>query len=568
MRRGVSRLLWIAGLLIWTICATGQGERPSAKPIIRYICLPTPGSAASRPPTVTEISAFLQNNPAVQNTLAELLRDPQFGRWVIGQKQTVKDVALFQRAHPEWVIQIRFLEPAEWFDQLLAEYRNVKPGTALVVQIGDTWERYFVDRGMLVNMGSQQSPLFSWRYFYDVRFIWYWKDHVKPEDLATGQSLLRAIHRLQEQKRIPLAISRLRDFDLFWNFYLWLQAAGGNVVKIDTKFFMPWTEAVVANAAGMHAIDYLSQMTSNGGLALPAVDNIQLTEDFLNHSYEMVVMEPWVAWRAQQRWGKAWNQKIGAALLPDITGDNFQGTGRSRRTFIGGFLLGIMAPNQGSNAPCAQGAAAWINYLTNQPNPQIADEQLKSLQYIPGSDRVWAMSAFKPFFDEAMGGDSSPARLETLRPTWSPPVLSDTPTLETRTSDYFEEAWNSVLRQRPDLAKDALRSAQETMNEKLSPGIVWPRVWLAVYVCITGIVAASVMYLWRKRIEAIRERRWWEKVARHQAETEELTRQIKALEQIVAVVKLGIPYADSLPELDPDVPITLSASGSQTGEMM
>lgn len=532
-RRRLSALLFLLAMLSGALQA-GWGDAPKNRVTIRYLCLSHPNSPTSRAGQEREkqpaarleterVRRFVKAHEGVLvNTEEELLLNLEFGRSVESQEQIFRDAADFQKKHPEYVIQIRFLDPPEWLDQILAEYRHIPANTVLVVQIGDSWEKYFISEGMLTNFGSSQQPIYARRYFYDIRLIWYWKKYVRPEDLMNGQSLLAAVERLKKAGTIPLAIPRARDFDLFWNFYVWLNAAGGRLVTTDTRLgFIPWTEAVIDNESGRKAVDFLSEMSVRGGLALPEASNMHVTDDFLNGNYAMCVMEPWIAWRAKAQLGPNWQDQIGAALLPDIGG-----TGQ-RKTFVGGYLLGVMTPSHQENSPAARAGAAWIDYLTNQTDPK---GHLNSLQFIPASDTIWRNSEFKPFFDQALGGKdaSLPSLLEQRRKTWSPPVLAEGPSaLETEeVLSRIAALWHSLERIHSDdpfdtiaershrrtLVDEALLATQKAMNSNLSPGYLKRQVWWMVTVGLLLVTLLAYFirqqfreYQWRKALKERRE---------------------------------------------------------------
>ncbi|MEO0249026.1 MAG: extracellular solute-binding protein, partial [candidate division WOR-3 bacterium] len=240
-------------------------------------------------------------------------------------------------------------------------------------------------------------------------------------------------------------------------------------------------------------------LVESGCLALPEVTNLQVTEDFLNGKYAMIVMEPWVAWMAEKKWGPAWTEHIGATLPPTL------GANEEPATFLGGSLLVVMDPTKGRQPEAVQAASEFMRFLASGD----VERHAATVQFLPGSPKAWESFRFRKIFQVGIDHGKSPPRF----PEW-PEVVEN---LAVRDSLYWfwkrlavlpraEDKVDKAYRQQQRaMVLETLHSAARMMNKGLSPGVVG-RIVKIVAIVLLCLSPIAVAVFWRTRWLARRER--------------------------------------------------------------
>ena len=443
--------------------AVGQGQSSPATFTIRYLCLPHPFAPVAISPSAADIRQFTARpspslnasdndkrfGDVLENRADDFSANLEFGRWVFGQRQLLKQARLFASNPPQEIlhllhgrklaVRVRFLEPWEWRQQIDSEVDVAghperystraapDPDTVIVAQIGDTWENYYLNRG---DVTADQL----YRFYYDIRFLWYWRSEVSEDALrsrAAFTNLLKGLKKTHDENEskasdtpnpVPLEVQRSPDLDELWSLFVFVQAFGGELVTNNGPG--GWTESKLAGPAGKEAVATLGNWLEKGWLVVPNESNIALTEGFLAHECSMCVMEPWVAWRAKKMYddraekdyktrhardytafqlslkqhpektkkppwdtGNTWYGDIGIALMPDLR--DTLGDKPNRRTFIGGSLLAVMNPVGSTNPELLEVARRWAKALGAAPivgSPGNSSDATAPVSYSVTSD--------------------------------------------------------------------------------------------------------------------------------------------------------------------------------------
>ena len=339
------------GLTFLTEGAAPASEQAEAGLVL--VCMPDQ-DPVDHPPSDGEILAYLRQHESLLDiSIAELTADPrrEFARRVLGQEQVFRELEEFRTRYGVRV-NARFVAWPDAF-RYLDDYVADPGNPPIVAQIGDTWAAYFRSLGVAPH---QQ------RHTLDVRLLWYWKDLVQPEDIAEGTAFTETCRRLRNAGdtgiAAPFAISTAPDWDLLHNLAIWLYNAGlQDLVVSDRKLgVLPWTEAVFARQEGQQAAEFLMHLAEQGFVDLSEHTNVEVLEAFLDRKYAMIIMGPWVPWRAEKHLGADWQASIGATLPPTI--------GRDRAvTFEGGSLMVVLDPSRVGPRPTSRMPPAWwISY--------------------------------------------------------------------------------------------------------------------------------------------------------------------------------------------------------------
>lgn len=540
-------VLAVVALLSGQGAARGQGGVRT----VRYLLLPHLESPAEERPSSLHVRQFLEAHPQVENTAEELEADLDFARAVLGQRQVLEDAAAFEAGRPGTRVRLRFLHPAGWRRRVEDEVRV--GGGPFVCQLGDTWVPYFRARGWI----DGEAP----RYVNDVRFLWYWRDMVRPEELRTWAGLVAAAGRARQEGYPPLAIATGRDEDVLWNFAVWLHAAGGEPLYTERRWvgwhaghpdWRGWTQAAIHDPRGLRAVRALRELAEKDHLALPDASNLRVTRDFMDRQYAMVVMEPWVAWAAERRWRDRpgwvgqqglpgnWQRAIGATLVPPLEPG---GAG----TFIGGSMLALLPTGPGDAAARAA-ARDWIGFLLARSGEQRA---MQALQYLPASEDAWRRFRYRAFFDEALaplGGDASPAALARLRQRFAPPARAEWPVAAEQAAVTEELYWfwrrldglprhggveETAGGNHEELAAQALRNAAAEMDRRLSPGQWWVR--LLAFLAVAAPLAALLAIALQQAAAARRERAWRARLRLEKERAALLAERLRLLEGVMTL---------------------------------
>ena len=521
---------YIAGFL----CLLAWLMRPvpcEARQVVSFLCLPHLEPPRETLPSDEEILKWKEEHPQVENTFEELQRDREFARQVMGHQWIFQAIATFEATHTDIEVHLRFLDPAEWFDQLkkAAEY-----GTApFVCIVGDTWVEYFQQLGV-VDLAR--------RYYHDWRLLWFWRDKVSAKDVADGETFYATALRLRSQGIIPLAIPTHRDWDLLWNFYVWHLNAGGDIVGV---YWWRWgKKAILNNEAGKRTIHFLIRLAEADCLALPEVSNLEVTQDFLEGNYAMIVMEPWVAWQAEKKWGPEWTQRIGWTLPPSLGGE--------RTTFLGGTMLVLMDPTQGQAPASLKAAREWLVYLRSS---EVQSRQMEILQFVPGSPKAWGSLRFQTVFQEALQQGSAPPCF----PEW--PLAVEQPAV----LDQFYWFWKRLAilprmgskvpqryrKYQRKMLEQTLQDVAHLIDEQLTPGW-WKRSKWWVEGIILLIMGFGGFSLWQRYRAKQREREMVERVKELKKQLEDIQRQRWVIQMCLQRwPSLGSSARSPAPEMKP-----------------
>lgn len=510
---------------LWS-CACPLFSQVPADDRLLLICMPDQ-DPLPKPPSDKAIEYFVAaHRERLDMTVAELTADPrrEFARRVLGQTQIFTELAEFEK-QGGLKTRVRFVAWEDAF-RYAENYSSDPMNPPAVFQLGDSWAAYFRSRAIMPY--ERQHTL-------DLRMLWYWKDLVSSGEIKDGEGFSRVCRRLRDNPPsglvAPYAVPTACDWDLLHNLAVWIYNAGlSEIVTSDRKIgVLPWDEAVFAGPAGERAVKFLMDLTEQGCVDLPEKTNVELLEDFLDRKYAMVIMGPWVPWRAERKLGPDWQLKIGAALPPKIGAP-------TAVTFKGGSLMVVLDPSRGKDAEGVARARRLVDFLCS---PEIIAPHAEAIAALPGNTEALKQSKYYSLFTEALArGRSYPAI-----PEWAPVVEN----LATRDSIYAFWKRLSALSDtaryigipeneqaaRSQLVFSALKSAERQVNGSLSPGKLETAIpWLVTVV----ILAAALLSIWlwhrraeRKRIRELRQAR--EKLAEYQfrvARLESLRRSVEA----------------------------------------
>ncbi|CDM65311.1 ABC-type sugar transport system, periplasmic component [Pyrinomonas methylaliphatogenes] len=444
---------------------------------------------------------FAMRESHLHMTLKDLLKDREFARQVLGQRQIFDELGQFQteRGIP---VKVKFITWADAF-RYFADYVSDANNPPIVAQIGDTWAAYFRSLGVMP---------YEQRHTWDVRLLWYWRDLVDAKEVTDGSGFISTCQRLQAIPSTdliaPFAIPTAPDWNMLHDLSVWLYNAGlSSLISTDKKFgIIPWKQAIFDGPEGERAARFLIELTERGCVALPEKTSNELAEDFLARKYAMVILGPWVAERAEKRLGPDWTRRIGATLPPRI-GAN------SATTFKGGSLLVVLDPTRGRDAAGVARARLLVDFLSS---PESQWRYSRALGALPANQQALARSPHFELFKTALERGKTYPQI----PEWAP-VVENLATrdnlyafwkrLSLLTSDANSAAGPSELEARERLILAALHSAAADINSALSPGRVsflWP--WfiaVSLLLSATASILAWHRYRERKRIRELREAR-------------------------------------------------------------
>jgi ABC-type glycerol-3-phosphate transport system substrate-binding protein len=447
-------------------------------------------AALARPPSAADIAHFLAaRGTYLHMTAQDLMRDMDLARQVLGQNQIFDELSEFQLQH-QIAVNVKFITWADAF-RYFADYVSDASNPPVVAQIGDTWAAYFRSLGV---MPVEQ------RHTWDVRLLWYWKDLVNSEDIASVDGFLAVcqnLHDAQPPELIaPFAIPTAPDWNLLHDLSIWLYSAGlPSLISTDRKLgILPWKEAVFAGPEGERTARFLINLATHGYVALPEKISTELAEDFLDRKYAMIILGPWMVERAEKRLGSNWPSRISATLPPT------SGAGAST-TIKGGSLLVVLDPSRGKGIAGVNRARRLVEFFGSTESQRRYTQALGAL---PANPQALAQSRYFGLFKTALErGKSYPEIAE-----WAPVVEN----LATR--DNLYAFWNrlSALTDahlsaskaeqaaREKLILAALYSAEADVNKELSPGkldFLWP--WLVAVVLL--LMAVALVTVWHRRVE-------------------------------------------------------------------
>ena len=471
-------------LLALALCASPAPHDP-----VLLIRMPDE-TALARDPSEADIARFVAERHAfLQMTPHDLARDKAFARQVLGQRQIFEELAAFH-ARERIPARVRFIPWADAF-RFFADYVSDRSNPPVVAQLGDTWAAYFRSLGVVA---------YERRHTWDVRVLWYWKDMIAPQEIATGSGFLNACRRLQDAPPpglvAPLAIPTAPDWNLLHDLSVWLYNAGvPALISTEKKLgLLPWKEAVFAGPEGERAVAFLVDLARHGYIALPEKRSAELAEDFLARKYAMVILGPWLIKLAEEKLGPDWRVQIGTALPPPIGS-------AAAATMKGGSLLVVLDPTRGRDPEGVDRARRLVDFFTS---PESQRRYTEALGALPANEEALAASPYADLFQMAL----ERGRLYPQLPEWAPVVEN----LATRDNLYAFWKRLSVLTDLPATATEAehmararlilaaLHSAEADINRELSPGrFALLRPWLLALGML--LLAVAALSLWHRQVE-------------------------------------------------------------------
>lgn len=485
--KSVAKLLAVISICAWTSFAISP-QTTSDEPLL-LIRMPDE-AARVNPLTVADIARFVAARGAYLHMMPpDLLRDADLALQVLGQNQIFEELAAFQ-AQQKLDVKVKFIKWADAF-RYFADYVSDASNPPVVAQLGDTWAAYFRSLGVMP---------YEQRHTWDVRLLWYWKDLINAEALASGDGFVTVCQRLQEAPPpgliAPFAIPTAPDWNLLHDLSIWLYNAGlPALISTDKKWgVLPWKEAIFAGPEGERTAQFLIALATRGYVALPEKLSTELAEDFLARKYALVILGPWLAERAANRLGAEWASHIGATLPPAI--------GATAATTIkGGSLLVVLDPSRGHDERRVTRARRLVDFFYSIDSQRRYTQALGAL---PGNPQVPIESPYVELFTTALANGKSYPQI----PEWAPVVEN----LATRDNLYAFWKRLSALTDtqatagrgeqaaREKLILAALYSAQADINKELSPGklaVLWP--WLLAVILL--LVAVTSVAVWHRRVE-------------------------------------------------------------------
>jgi len=496
--KAIGKLIGVIMIGAWiSSAATAQTTADESVLLIRM-----PDEAALLiQPSDADIARFVAARGAYLHlTAQDLMRDLDLARQVLGQHQIFEELAEFQKQH-QIAVKVKFVM---WADALryFADYVSDASNPPVVAQLGDTWAAYFRTLGVMP---------YERRHTWDVRVLWYWKDLVKPEEIADGDGFVAVCQKLHEAPPAgliaPFAIPTALDWNLLHDLSIWLYNAGlPALISTDKQLgLFPWKEARLAGSEGEQAAQFLINLAKRGYVALPDKVSTELAEDFLARKYALVILGPWVAERAEKRLGSDWESRMGATLPPKIGA-------RAATTIKGGSLLVVLDPSRGQDSAGVTRARHLVEFFASIESQR---RYTRALGALPANPQALADSPYFRLFATALERGKTYPQI----PEWAPVVEN----LATRDNLYAFWKRLSALTDtrlvtdevqqaaREKLILAALYSAQADINKELSPGklsLLWP--WLLAVILL--LVAITAGWVWhrrveRKRIEELRQAR-------------------------------------------------------------
>jgi len=489
----------IAGIIILAqSLSVGSAQTTADEPLLLIRMPDEPGLLDQ--PSDADIARFVaMRGPYLHMSSQDLMRE-DLARYVLGQKQIFDELAEFQSQHGI-AAKVKFIRWPDAF-RYFADYVSDPSNPPVVAQLGDTWAAYFRSLGVMP---------YSERHTWDVRLLWYWKDLVSADEVATGDGFVAACRRLHEAPPAglvaPYVISAAWDWNLLHDLSIWLYNAGlPSLISTDKKLgLLPWEEAVFAGPQGERAAQFLINLAKRGHVALPEKLSTELVDDFLARKYAMIITGPWVTERAEKRLGAHWESSIGATLPPTIGA-------RVATTFKGGSLLVVLDPSRGRAQSRVVHARRLVEFFISTESQR---RYIPALRALPANPQVLTQSAYFKLFQSALERGKAYPQI----PEWAPIVEN----LATRDNLYAfwkrlsaltdTRSMTSEVEQaaREKLILAALHSAEADINKELSPGkmsVLWP--WLLALISLLIAVAAIWGWHWRverKRIEELRQAR-------------------------------------------------------------
>lgn len=487
MRAG-SMLTVIFGIVLLNV-TPGRAEEP-----LLFVRMPSEAPLA-RSPTEAEIARFVaEHKTYLHMSLQDLLRDPFLAREALGQQRIFRELELF-RARTGIAAQVKFVT---WMEALryYADYVSDAKNPPILAQVGDTWIAYFRSLGVVAD---------ERRYSWDVRLLWYWKEWVRPEEIADGAGFLQTCRRLRQNRPpkliAPFAIPTAPGWDLLHDLAVWQYNAGvPSLICTERKWgVLPWREAVLASREGERAAEFLIELVKQGCVALPENYATEVAEDFLAGRYAMVILGTWVADRAAKRLGADWEKHIGTTLPPRIGA-------AAATTMKGGSYLVVLDPTRGRDPDGVARARRLMEFLSSAESQERYGEGVGDL---PAHSQIVSQKPFAEMFQLALQRGKPYPEI----PEWAPVVEN----LVTRDNLYAfwkrlsvlaeaQGALQSEQRARERLVLAALHSAESSINSELSPGRM---AFLGPYVVgasLPFLVALGVV-LWRRQVERHRAQR-------------------------------------------------------------
>lgn len=468
---------------------TGRAEQP-----LLFVRMPSEAPLA-RSPTEAEIARFVaEHRTYLHMNPQDLLRDPFLAREVLGQQRIFRELELF-RARTGIAAEVKFVT---WMEALryFADYVSDAKNPPILAQVGDTWIAYFRSLGVVAH---------EQRYSWDVRLLWYWKEHVRPEEIADGAGFLQTCRRLRQNPPpgliAPFAIPTAPGWDLLHDLAIWQYNAGvTSLISTERKWgVLPWREAVLASREGERAAEFLIELVKQGCVALPEHYATEVAEDFLAGRYAMVILGTWVADRAAKRLGADWEKHIGTTLPPAIGAP-------AATTMKGGSYLVVLDPTRGRDPNGVARARRLMEFLASAESQERYGEGVGDL---PAHSRIVSPKPFAEMFQVAL----ERGRPYPEIPEWAPVVEN----LVTRDNLYAFWKRLSVLAEaqgaleveqpaRERLVLAALHSAEASINGELSPGRL---AFLGPYVAGASLpfLLALGVVLWRRQVERRRSER-------------------------------------------------------------
>ena len=346
----VSRIRLGALLCVIAVLSVGDLTGQTHVPLV---LMPSRALAVDLP-SEDQIEEFAKRyESSLDMTAQELAGDLPTASAVLGQHNVFSYLSDF-RERTQIDVKVRFVT---WPDALryLTDYVSVPTNPPLVAQVGESWASHFRSLGVV---------RYEKRFYRDVKVLWYWRDLVRPEELLDDKSFLEACRRLTEsgptELKTPLAIATGTNFNLLHDLAVFLYSAGvETLISTDKRLgIFPWKEARFVDEAGERAVRFLIELTRRGYLDLPDTLEVDVTREFMDRRYAMIIQGSGIVKAARKRWGDEWRSKLGATLPPRIGGP-------INTTMMGGSFLMVLDPDPIRTSDQLEPARRLVDYFSS-----------------------------------------------------------------------------------------------------------------------------------------------------------------------------------------------------------